>query len=501
MSVYELYSKLVLPETATHKCRCRFASGELLRLRQVCKELFLIIEHSADTLFVTDGQGRILLVNTAYEQLSGERRENLVGRNVADFAGVIYSESATLLTLKSGKPVTIEQKMLHSNRFTYVTSQPIFDPEGNIAMVISNNRDFTEIERLRVKLENTEDLVSKYQREIEAIKARQSAGIELVATDKRTLDVLHKMNKLAHFDTTVLILGETGTGKEEFAKYMHAASDRQDRPFVKVNCGAIAESLMESEFFGYEKGAFTGASHQGKLGLFEVADTGTLFLDEIGELPLDLQVKLLRVLQEKEITRIGGTRPVAVDVRIISATNRDLAEMVRARTFREDLYYRLNVVQVEIPPLKERRDDIIPLAKQFLGEFNRRYGLDKSLSNAVYHALRVYAWPGNVRELRNVIEQAVIMSESDKITLNDLPLAAADPLEDLELGATLDLGRKLRRIEYTYITRAYEQCGNVRDAAASLGMTAATFVRRRRAGRAEFEPDMQHDPRLQQHSP
>ena len=478
-SARELCTRFSVPDTARHTCRCRFASGELMKLRQVCNDLLAIIEHSSDTLFVTDGSGFILLVNAAYEQLSGESRDNLLGRNVAEFAGNLYSESATLLAIKNRTPVTIEQRMLRSGRITYVTSCPIFDESGNISMIISNNRDFTEIERLRGKLENSEELISKYKREIEAIRSQSNTDPKLVATDKRTLDVLYKLNKLARFDTTVLILGDTGTGKEVFAKYVHAVSDRKNKPFVKVNCGAIAESLMESEFFGYEKGAFTGARNEGKMGLFEVANSGIIFLDEIGELPLDLQVKLLRVLQEKEIHRIGGTRPIAVDVRIISATNRDLDAMVRDRLFREDLYYRLNVAAVLIPPLKERRDDIIPLAKQFLGEFNSRYGLGKTMANAVYQALLRYPWPGNVRELRNVIEQAVIMSEADRIVPGDLPITTGRAHDAPELEDNVDLADLMRSIEYKYIARAYEQCRNVRDAAASLGMTTATFVRKR----------------------
>lgn len=448
--------------------------------------LYAIMENVADTLFVTDNQGVILYLNAAYEKLCGETRDNLLGRNVIDLIGKTYSESATAIVLKNKKQVTIEQTLYKHGRLTYVTSHPIFDNEGNIVLVVSTNRDFTEIAHLKTKLEDSKELISKYQSEIEAIKSQLVVHPTLVATDKKSLDAIYKLSKIARFDSTVLLLGETGTGKEEFAKYVHSASIRRDRPFIKVNCGAIVESLIESEFFGYEKGAFTGANSAGKLGLFEVADTGTLFLDEIGELPLDLQVKLLRVLQDREVIRIGGTDPIPVDVRIISATNADLNQMVKEKRFREDLFYRLNVVAVTIPPLRNRRDDIIPLAKHFLGLVNEQYGLEKYLSNAVYQALLSHSWPGNVRELRNVIEQAIIMSDADRITPEYLPFVAESPIDPLELDGTINLEKLLRRIEYKYISSAYERCQNVRDAAASLTMATSTYVRKRSAYQQEF---------------
>jgi transcriptional regulator with PAS, ATPase and Fis domain len=286
-------------------------------------------------------------------------------------------------------------------------------------------------------------------------------------------------------DTTVLLLGETGVGKEVFAKYLHKEGMRKDKPFIKINCGAIPPELMESEFFGYKKGAFTGADRSGKAGYFEVADGGTLFLDEIGELPLSMQVKLLRVLQEKEIMRVGSTLAVPVDVRIIAATNRELDKMVEKGTFREDLYYRLMVYPVRVPPLRERPDDIGSLAKHFVSELNRKYGDQKRFANLSLDLLIAYRWPGNIRELKNVVERAFIISNGEVIYPENLSIFGnrdSKLFEEREVGIQ-NLQDYLRKLEYEYIEAAYKKYGNVRDAAKSLGMSAPTFTRKKNRGR------------------
>lgn len=451
------------------------------------EQLHILIEHLPHTVLVTNGQGTIMLLNSAYEKRSGVKKEYMIGRNIGEFTGKLYAKSASLLAIEHRKVIMLEQKLFNNDWLTYVIAEPIFDQKGNIIMVISSNHDYMEIERLRIMLDNSQELINKYQSEIEAVKSQLVVHSKIVAIDKKTLAVLYKLNKSARFDSTVLITGETGTGKEEFAKYIHTVSNRHDKPFVRVNCGAISETLMESELFGYEKGAFTGASQSGKRGLFEVADTGSIFLDEIGELPLDMQVKLLRVLQEKEVTRIGGTSPISIDVRVIAATNSDLEKKVVNRQFREDLYYRLNVIKVEIPPLRQRRDDIIPLAQYFLSMFNKRYCINKTLCNAVYHILLNYDWPGNVRELKNVIEQAIIMSEGDKIGKGDLPLSSNFNCAGGGDQQTIYLEEMLKRLEFYHINEAYNKYGNVRDAAAYLNMKPSTYVRKRNNYRQKFE--------------
>jgi transcriptional regulator with PAS, ATPase and Fis domain len=270
--------------------------------------------------------------------------------------------------------------------------------------------------------------------------------------------------------------------KKSLRNIFISTAPEKNKPFIKVNCGAIPANLVESELFGYEKGAFTGADKNGKMGLFELANTGTIFLDEVGELPLDMQVKLLRVLQEQEFERIGGRKPVKVDVRVLAATNRDLEEMVKQKTFRQDLYYRLMIFPVHIPPLRERPDDILPLAQLFLQTLNRKYDFKKYLSPLSVKMMQDYSWPGNIRELRNIIERAVIISNEDEIGPDALHLFTVEDRPETKsrvLDPVKDLKTAMEELELEYINHAYEKYGNVREAAESLGMTPSTFVRKR----------------------
>ncbi|WP_202621033.1 sigma 54-interacting transcriptional regulator [Pseudoflavonifractor sp. 524-17] len=456
---------------------------ELRLTRRLYDALDAIIENSKDGFFITDGQGQVIKVNRSYEELAGISREELVGRHMSQLEHTLISESASLVVLKTGKPVTIEQDFYHTNRRAYITSSPIFDENGDIMMIVSNNRDFEEIDQLRTKLIRAQALTSEYRSWLDAINQQLYQKPDIVAEDPKMLELLYQVTKLAPTDTTVLITGETGTGKEEIAKCLHENSPRAKNPFIRVNCGAISPNLIDSELFGYEKGAFTGASASGKMGYFEVAHRGTLFLDEIGELPLDLQVKLLRVLQEREILRLGGTRPVKVDVRVVAATNQDLDHMVEEKTFRQDLYYRLNVVHLQLPPLRERTGDIRPLAQKFLTRYNEKYHTQKELTRQALHAMEQYAWPGNVRELKNIVEQVVIMCESHRITARDLPFYAQSGHTHpnfLDLNQPLDLEAMLERMEYDYIRQAYSKFGTLKLAAAALGMNISTFARKKR---------------------
>lgn len=286
-------------------------------------------------------------------------------------------------------------------------------------------------------------------------------------------------SRVALVDSTVLITGETGVGKEEVAKYIHKHSARSKKPFIAVNCGAIPENLVESELFGYEKGSFTGARQEGKMGLLEVADQGTVFLDEVGELPLEIQVKLLRALETRTVTRIGGSQPIPIDIRVISATNRNLLEMVKEHQFREDLYYRLRVVPIHVPALRDRTDDIIPLAKLFLAQYNKKYGLNKDLSHMAYRVLLQYEWPENVRELKNVIERVIVMSDGETITAEELPMYQESLWGFYENNGDLPLKERLEKAEYMYMVDAYRKYKSVRKAAAALQMTMPTFIRKR----------------------
>jgi transcriptional regulator with PAS, ATPase and Fis domain len=292
--------------------------------------------------------------------------------------------------------------------------------------------------------------------------------------------------RIAKVDSTILITGESGVGKEVVAKLIHRESNRSDGPFIKINCGAIPRELLESELFGYESGAFTGARRQGKLGLIETASGGTLFLDEIGELPLDLQVKLLEVLQDHRFSRLGGTEAVDVDLRIVAATNVDLEDMVEQRRFRSDLYYRLNVVPIHIPPLRERHDDILPLIHQCLDDFNVRYGLARRISERALQRMLDYHWPGNVRELRNIVERVVVTAHSDHIVTDDLPRHFQGEAQSALTNPAMfglsgrDLKTRVACFEAELVREAVQQFGTTRAAASVLGVSQATVVRKMR---------------------
>ncbi len=442
-----------------------------------------ILESSFDGIFITDGDANVIMVNRSYEVVSGLRREQVMGRNMRSLVkeGVV-SQSGSLLALERREPVTIEQEFQTGKR-AIVTSTPTFDERNNVVMVVTNVRDVTELYDLKEQLVKKDELTQRYFSEIEIIRKQIIGEQDLIAVDKTTLHMLHMVNKVAKLDTTVLLLGETGVGKERIATYIYKNSRRSNERFIKVNCGAIPANLMESELFGYERGAFTGANKEGKMGLFEVADNGTIFLDEIGELPLDMQVKLLRVLQEQEVERIGSDKPIKINVRVLAATNRNLEEMLKEKTFREDLYYRLNVFPVVIPPLRERKDDILPLAKSLLEQLNKKYGLKKEFTQSAVVEMLGYHWPGNVRELKNIVERAIIMSNENQITASDLPIRANWLPREVAaetFDQSLNLKSLVEQLELSYIDRAYERFHNVRAAAESLQMDAATFVRKRK---------------------
>lgn len=453
-------------------------------VQEANERLDAIIEHSFDGIYITDGRAKTIKINKAYETITGLKREDVIGRNMEELENEnVISVSGSLMAIREKRVVTLEQEF-KTGKKAVITSSPIYDKEGRIIMVVTNVRDLTEIYHLR------EEMGRKEQEEEKLLQKLQHAqgdlfGSQMVAQDKNTLEALFWADKVSGLDATVMLLGETGVGKEEFARYIFQNSRRRSGSFIKVNCGAIPANLLESELFGYEKGAFTGASKNGKIGLFELADKGTIFLDEIGELPLDMQVKFLRVVQEQEVERIGGSKPIKIDVRIVAATNRNLEEMVKQKSFREDLFYRLMVFPIHIPPLRERRKDIEPLAQLFLGQLNKKYGFRKEFTFEALELLKEYQWPGNIRELKNLVERAVIISSEDLIGPESIPVETGDSSpkakrQKQKKDTYIDLKSELHRIELQYMEQAYKTFGNVRDAALSLGMTAPTFVRKRK---------------------
>lgn len=456
-------------------------SRELERFKELNRELDAIIDSSFDGLYITDGEGMTLRLNKAYERITGISAEEFIGKNVAAIESEgIVSESVTALVLQKKHPVTISQEM-RTGKVTLATGNPVFDDAGNISRVVSNIRDITELNELRQKLEEVEGLSHHYETQLRTLKLQYVGSDNIITNSNRMKTLLSTVIRLAQFDSTILITGESGTGKELIAEVIHNNSNRKDQPFIKVNCGAIPETLLESELFGYDYGAFTGAKKEGKPGYFQLASGGTLFLDEIGDLPYNLQVKFLRVLQNKEIVRVGGTKSLPVDVRIVTGTNHNLLELVEKKLFREDLYYRLNVVPIIVPPLRERLDDIPPLVTHFTKLYNRKHKLNKRLAPEVIDVFAGYNWPGNVRELENLIERLIVVSTNDLLTREDLPSFLVDSLPqnpEVVVSGIIPLQDAVEKVEKQILQQAYQKYRTTRQMAAVLKVDASTVVRK-----------------------
>lgn len=456
-------------------------SSELDRITDMSKELKAIIDSSFDGIFVTDGKSTALKVNKAYERITGIKSEEVVGKTMTSLVeDGVYDESATLKVLGEKRPVTIVQHIMKTGKTVVVTGNPVFDDDGNIFRVVTNVRDVTELNLLMEKLNKMEQLQSQYEIEIQQLRKNADDPKDFVIKSKKMKEIYALALKLAEVDSTVLIQGDSGVGKEVVSEIIHRHGTRRDKPFIKISCAAIPENLLESELFGYASGAFTGANKGGRAGIFELAHGGTIFLDEIGEMPMSLQVKLLRVLQEREIIRIGGSKPIKVDIRIMAATNRDLEEMVQAKQFRKDLFFRLNVVPIVIPPLCERREAIIHFVYFFLKKHNRKYGLSKQITNEALDAMMSYDWPGNVRELENIIEQLLVMAQGEVITADDLPSRLRNNLSPTRSTSVeaKTLKVALREYEHRLLKTAIEQHGSSRKVAKVLGINQSTVVRK-----------------------
>ena len=450
-------------------------------IKSTNEKLTAIIENSYDGIYITDGNANTIMINKNYEIITGLKRSELLGKNMLDLVeNKIISQSGTLAVIEKRKAITLYQEF-KTGRKALITSSPVFDAQGNLIMVVTNVRDLTEIHQLQEEVAKQSVLSMKTIEEMEELKKKLNLLHDIVCTDKKSVSILQLANKVASTDATVLLLGETGVGKDVFAQYIYDNSNRKGKPFVRLNCGTLTATLVESELFGYEKGSFTGANKEGKIGLFEVANDGTIFLDEIGELPLEMQVKLLRVLQDHEIIRIGGHNPIKINVRVIAATNKNLEELIKSKKFREDLYYRLAIFPITIPPLRERVDDIFPLTKLFVEQFNKKYDFNKKFAPTAIKILEGYDYPGNIRELKNIVERAFIMSNDDVISVGDIPIYSEKSYmyDSFDEDKVFNLKEKLESIELDYINAAYEKYKNVRDAAKSLGMDPSTFVRKK----------------------
>lgn len=390
---------------------------DLESVKDLNTDLQAILSSMYDEILVINHHGKILrhsenlLPNTL--NLIGRK---IIGKNILNIKNEKFiSQHVFNRVLKEKKQISIVEEV--SNDLTIMSiGNPIFDENNNIHRIVIASRDITETTRLRTELQETKKLTEAYEKELESLRHRSHVSHKIIYVSSEMDKVMRKIEKLSNFSSTVIILGESGVGKELIARAIHQTGLRSNQPFLAINCGAIPDNLLESELFGYVKGAFTGANEEGKEGYFKQANQGILFLDEINELSLSLQVKLLRVLQEREITPIGSTEAIPIDVQIIAATNKNLEELVVEGKFREDLYYRLNVIPIKIPPLRKRQEDIPILAQYFLNQLNETYKTKYHFSPDALNLLCAYSWPGNVRELQHVIERIVVFAEEDLIT-------------------------------------------------------------------------------------
>lgn len=401
-------------------------------------DLIKILEEVSEGIYITDGKAKTLFVNKSYERISGAKRDMFIGKYMEDVVKQkLIDESATLKVLAEKSEITMVQT-LSNKKTVLITASPIYNDRKEINMVVTILRDLTSL--------------NKIKNDIDAKKKR--------------------INKL------VSMLEKDG---DLVAKLIAKQGIRKDKVFIEVNCTAIPDSLMESEFFGYEPGSFTGALKNGKKGIFELAHGGTLFLDEIGDISQEMQTKLLKVIQDKKFHRVGGYQDIQADVNIISATNKNLYEMVKEGSFREDLYYRLNVIPIYIPPLRKRQEDVLVLIEYFLNDLINIYGEEKHFSNEALKILYEYKWPGNIRELKNLIERTYILSNNETIEEYQLPISLrqSDERAQLDVADGMKLNDLVENLEIKVITQALKKSKNNKEAAKILGIDPSTLTRKR----------------------
>ena len=417
-------------------------------------------------------------VSSAANSIWGVDAKFLVGKSVYDLEREkIYYPSITRMVLESKRRVQAIQTTATGKKLL-VMGTPIQNEAGKIIRVINTSRIIPNENDLSKELEDTRLLLDGYKREL-ALSRMEKENTSFIAASPEMQKVFGRAMKVSETDVAVLITGESGVGKEVLANLIATKSRRADKPYIKINCSAIPPTLFESELFGYERGAFTGAERNGKPGLFELANHGTLFLDEISEIPINMQAKFLRVLQEKEFMRVGGTKTKTLDVRIIAATNKNLLEEIERGNFRKDLYYRLNVVQICIPPLRERRDDILPLSLAFLEKYNRKYNLDCKFSPEVMDAFFRYSWDGNVRELQHAVERMVVLSPQSLIEVESLPeIIAKERGEVIHVSEIIPLKDAQRILEEKLLAMARKKYKTTTAIAEVLGVNQSTVSRK-----------------------
>ncbi|NLY66039.1 MAG: sigma 54-interacting transcriptional regulator [Tissierellia bacterium] len=445
------------------------------------RELNILINNLDAGIHIIDKDGYTLFYNSVAEKIDGIKKSDIIGKNLKDFVEKgVFSRSIGLIAIEKKEKIMMTQVV--NGRLVLSAGIPIFDG-GKLSKVIVIVRDIDRLEKLEQQLNVLKRENKRLAECLSSLSIKHLRNNQLIYRSKSMYNVVQLANRVAKVDSTVLIEGESGVGKGMIAKYIHENSHRSKYPFVKVECSSIPETLIESELFGYEEGAFTGALKGGKKGLAVSANKGTLFLDEIGEISLPMQVKLLSLIQDKKVQPVGSTKKESVDIRIIAATNKNLYNMVKEGKFREDLYYRLCVIPVKIPPLRQRKGDIVPLTKLFLDKLNSYYGLNKSISPKAMKVLLDYNWPGNVRELENIIERLVVTVEGDIIEEKDV----LDNLnrEHIVEGKGLTFREQILNFEKKLILNYMQRSKSVKEMAKLAGINESTL--RKKAKRLGIE--------------
>ncbi|WP_191603217.1 sigma-54 interaction domain-containing protein [Marinomonas algicola] len=460
-------------------------NDSLEKLTQAANSYKTILNSMEEWVVIVDHQAKIFFINRPYARFLGVKADDVKGKKVTD----VIENTRMHITVQTGKAERLSfQKILGSNmiasRFPIVSQGGIIGAVGTV--IFHDTHEWKQINSHIKALLAEQDFFQQKALSADKIKNGASFHLNDIIGDSQVMKSLStKVTQVASGDVTVLIRGESGTGKELYAHAIHQLSDRADYPFIKVNCAAIPENLLESELFGYEEGAFTGAKKGGKAGKFQLANGGTLFLDEIGDLPRSMQAKLLRVLQDREVESVGGIKATPLNIRLVTATHRPLESLIESGDFREDLYYRINVVSLTLPPLRERREDIPKLADFFLQKLSRRTGRRApKLTVQALTAMLAYNWPGNIRELENVMEAAFYTSNERKIPLSLLPSQLASETSDYQTNPTQPLTNlkqgtlkeQLNEAERSIIQAALLECADNRTRTAKkLGISKSTF--------------------------
>lgn len=440
-----------------------------------------ILDASFDGILISDAKANVIKVNRAYEGLSGIKKDEILGKNIRELIATRLLKKAVVFEVTKTKiPTTMIHSYDRTAKAAMVTGSPVFNEKGEMIYVVANFRDVTEM----AKMKNTLGYANILEAEDETLYLKADLADEpdygILVRNKKMSECLQVALRVAKFDVNVLLLGESGVGKTKFSEIIHKASHRANKPFISINCGSIPENLLESELFGYERGAFSGASERGKLGQFELADGGTLVLDEIGELLPALQSKILKAIDEKKILKVGGREHRNVDVRIIAATSRDLKKMIIENKFRKDLYFRLSVAPITIPPLRERRDEIPFLIRHFFDCTNKKFGTQKYPDHSLQRKLNAFKYPGNVRELKNLIERLIVMTPHDIVKIADYNDCFTEEEEcvDLNVSEGCFLQKCVEEYESKMILKTLKEEKRLANVAKRLGVSNVTLWRK-----------------------